>query len=125
MSIRKVNARELTNISPSAAASIVNGIVEEIQSLQTEIKTLRAHPAMPDLSGLRSVILTLNQRVLDLQRALSEVSVTQTAVIQSLKELVPGFESKFEQACTAGKIVSEDNDRAGIAALEAELDRMK
>jgi len=72
---------------------------------------------MPDEQT--ALIEFLAQRVLNLQKQIDESALNEIALIATLKELVPGFDPRFDQLRKAAKSTIEQSDREEIARLFA------
>jgi hypothetical protein len=67
----------------------------------------------------------LAERVLYLQKQLDESVVNETALIGTLKELVPGFAPRFDQLRNGAKRMIDQRDREEIERFLSELKRQR
>jgi hypothetical protein len=72
-------------------------------------------------ANVKAILKNLNEIVLDLQAQIDESVALDAALIQTLNELLPGFETKFDEVYSVSKRVIGQRVRADLAAIEAEL----
>lgn len=73
------------------------------------------------MSSEQRIIGILARRVLFLESQLDETVWTETALIGTLKELLPGFGPRFDQLRKAAKRLTSPRDPQELAELEALL----
>jgi len=77
------------------------------------------------MSNEQRIIEILARRVLFLESQLDETVWTETALIGTLKELVPGFGPRFDQLRNAVKTMTSPRDLEELAELESLLSKRK